>query len=193
DLVAGSRANGRALVELRRRVLAIVLTLLVDVTARGERASSGAGDDDAADLVVGARARDGVVQLAHQLMVHRVELLGTIHGQDRDALHFLDQDVVRHVFLRPVASERRAVKHSAACHLAAGRRTVPPCSRRPPRPFATTRSSWTSACTRRSTPTRASSPTRWTGSSSAGGCSSATRARSPCRATSSRGRSVPSR
>ena len=42
-------------------------------------------------------ARDGLVQLGAELLVHRVELLGAVQGEDRDALRLLDEDVVRHL------------------------------------------------------------------------------------------------
>src|SRR5262249_27739204 len=92
---------------------AIVLALLVDVAARRERARPGARDDDAADLVIGAHARDRVVQLHHQLMVHRVELVGAIQREDRDALRLLDQDVVGHGYL-PARGPRTAPTHDAS-------------------------------------------------------------------------------
>ena len=57
------------------------------------------------DVGVGAHPDDGVVQLGAELPVHRVELLGPVHGDDRDAFRLLDEHVVRHVFLPRVASE----------------------------------------------------------------------------------------
>ena len=93
DLVAAAAAHRVALVQLRLGVLAIVLALLVDVAPGGERAVPGAGDDDAADVLVGVRLHHRVVQLRAQPMVHRVELLGTVQGEDRHAVGLLDEDV----------------------------------------------------------------------------------------------------
>ena len=66
------------------------------VAAGGERALPRPGDDDAADLVVRAHLRHGVVQLRAELPAHCIELRGPIHGDDRDALGLLDEDIVRH-------------------------------------------------------------------------------------------------
>ena len=66
----------------------------MDVAAGRERAGARARDDDAADLVVLHRAHHGLVQLRAQLAIHRVELLGAVHGEDRDPLALLDEHVV---------------------------------------------------------------------------------------------------
>src|SRR5882724_3625502 len=67
--------------------------------AGGDRAFPGAGDHDAADLVIGAQPRDRLAQLGAELRVHRVELLGAIQGDNRHAFGLLDEDdPVRHVY-----------------------------------------------------------------------------------------------
>src|SRR5206468_7395172 len=77
----------------------VVLALLVDVAARRERPVAGAGDHDAANLVVDAHARDGLVQLGVQPLVHRVQLLRPVHGDDPDPFRSLDEDMVCHDLL----------------------------------------------------------------------------------------------
>src|SRR5262245_65867590 len=109
DLVAAAGAHGAASVHLVRGVLAVVFTLFVDVAARGERAAPGAGDDDAADALVGAGADDCLVKLGAQLMVHGVEVLGTIHREDRHTLHLFHDDVVGHAFLLSGGIPRHAL------------------------------------------------------------------------------------
>src|SRR3989442_1863218 len=96
DLERGAGALGAARIELLLRVLRVVLALLVDVAARGERLLAGARDDDAADLVVGHRARDRVVQLGAELAVHRVELIGAVQREDRNAVRLLAEDRISH-------------------------------------------------------------------------------------------------
>src|SRR5438552_501895 len=80
DLVEAAGALGAERIQLRLRVLLVVLALLVDVAARGERLLPGAGDDDAADVVVGDRARDRLVQFRRELAVERVELVRPAQG-----------------------------------------------------------------------------------------------------------------
>ena len=109
EVVAGAGTHGAARVQLRLRVFLVVQALLVDVAARGERPVSRAGDDDAADVVVGRHARDGVVQFRTELLVHRVELRRTVHGQDPDAVRLFDEDVLGH----RVSSYRRQAAVSA--------------------------------------------------------------------------------
>jgi hypothetical protein len=100
DLVAPPRANGAARVELGLRVPPVVLALLVDVAAGGERPLACAGDHDAPDLVVGAHPRDRLPQLGAQLGVHRVQLLRAIQGENRHAFGLLhEDDLVCHVLL----------------------------------------------------------------------------------------------
>jgi hypothetical protein len=96
DLVAAPAARRVPRVQLGLRVLAVVLALLVDVAARGEGLRPGAGDHDAADLVVRVHRHDRVVQLGRQPVVHRVEVLGAIHGEDGHARGLLDEDVLVH-------------------------------------------------------------------------------------------------
>src|SRR5207245_6953172 len=108
DLVRGAGALGAARIELLLRVLRVVLALLVDVAARGERLLAGARDDDAADLVVGHRARDRVVQLGAELAVHRVELIGAVQREDRNAVRLLDG----HVISRPASLPTCAVAYA---------------------------------------------------------------------------------
>src|SRR6185503_16685261 len=129
DLVAAARADGVARVQLVLTARAIVLALLVNVAAGRERAGAAAGDDDAADLRVAARLHHGLVQLGAQLVVHGVELLGTVQRQDRHALGLLDQDVLGHACLLRVAPPRRGVAYAAG----------DPGTRRGP---------WTTACSR---------------------------------------------
>ena len=81
--------------------LTIVFALLVDVAAGGECLGAGAGDDDAADSVVGVQRLHRVVQFGRQLAVHRVQLVGAVQRDDADAVFHIDQDVfVAHGFLR---------------------------------------------------------------------------------------------
>src|SRR5947199_384527 len=96
DLVEAAGALGAERIQLRLRVLLVVLALLVDVAARGERLLPGAGDDDAADVVVGDRARDRLVQFRRELAVERVELVRPVQGEDRDAVRLLGEQVVCH-------------------------------------------------------------------------------------------------
>src|SRR5882724_4505331 len=120
DLVAAAGANGVTGVELGLTVPAIVLALLVDVAAGGERAFPGAGDHDAADLVIGAQPRDRLAQLGAELRVHRVELLGAIQGDNHHAFGFLDEDdPVRHVYPPSSPTGDAGVAYTAGVDIAA--------------------------------------------------------------------------
>src|SRR5579885_688952 len=79
DLVGTAGAHR---VELFLGVAAVVLALLVDVAAGGNR------------LVAGVGGQHRIAQLARQQAVHRVELVGPVQGQDRDAVFLLDQDML---------------------------------------------------------------------------------------------------
>src|SRR5262249_53620621 len=85
DLVAAAVAHGGAGVELGLAVAAVVGALLVDVAAGREGALAGAGNDDAADAVVGLGLLDRVVQFGRELVAHGIELVRPVHRQDRDA------------------------------------------------------------------------------------------------------------
>src|SRR6185436_1126083 len=100
DLVAAASPQGAASIQLLLAEATVVLTLLMDVAARGEGARPRPGDDDAAHLIVRAHARDRFVQLAAQLVAHGVELRGAIHGEDRHPLRLLAEDTFAgHLFL----------------------------------------------------------------------------------------------
>jgi hypothetical protein len=72
-------------IQLLLRVAAIILALLVDIAASRKGAVSSAGDDDAANRLVGIHLLDRFVQFARQLPVHSAELVGTIEGHDPHA------------------------------------------------------------------------------------------------------------
>jgi hypothetical protein len=96
NLVEPACALGAERVELGLRVLLVVLALLVDVAAGRERLLAGAGDDDASDRRVGDGRGHRRVQLGGQLTVERVELVGAVEREDRDAVDGLGEQVVRH-------------------------------------------------------------------------------------------------
>ena len=66
----------------------------LDVAARGEGPVSRAGDDDAADLVVGIGRHYRVVKLPGKQEVHGVQDLGPVHGQNGHAFPFLHQNML---------------------------------------------------------------------------------------------------
>src|SRR4029077_4706735 len=71
---------------------AIVLTLLVDVATGGKRPAR-AGDDDAADAVIGVHRLHRIAEFRRELAVHRVELLRPVQRQDADAIFLFHKDV----------------------------------------------------------------------------------------------------
>src|SRR5271155_4401504 len=85
----------------------------MDVAAGGKGPVSGAGDDDAADRVVGVELLDRFAHLARQLAVHRIELVGAVEGDDADAVFRIDQDMlVTHRFLQSTKSGPRPCRHA---------------------------------------------------------------------------------
>ena len=64
---------------------------LADVRAGGEGAL-GAAEDDAADLLVVVQRGESVHELAHDLVVERVQRLGPVEQDDRDRRLALDED-----------------------------------------------------------------------------------------------------
>ncbi|MNV58565.1 hypothetical protein D3C71_1509510 [compost metagenome] len=58
-----------------------------NIGSGGERSFT-AGNDHAADLLVGIKRLQGGPQFIHQLIVQRVELLGTVEGDDADLVRF---------------------------------------------------------------------------------------------------------
>jgi hypothetical protein len=92
-----ARAHGRLLLE---RIQFVVRALFVDVAAGQEGVFTGTGENDAADAAVGLERVHGLVHLAHQLAVHRVQHFGAMEGDDADAVFDLGQDAfVGHCFL----------------------------------------------------------------------------------------------
>src|SRR5262249_41673872 len=116
DLVAPATAHGVPGVQLRLRVAPVVLPLLVDVAPRGEGARPRTGDDDAAHLVVGGQPHDAVVQLRAELVVHGVELIWAVQGEDADAVHLLHEDTGVH----HASSWHSATGHDARSRFAGG-------------------------------------------------------------------------
>jgi hypothetical protein len=64
---------------------------LAEVLAGGER-RPGAGDDDAAELGVGLGAEQRIARGVPQLVVHGVPRLGTVPGDEADAVGVVDRD-----------------------------------------------------------------------------------------------------
>ena len=87
-VVRGARASGR----VRRRCTCASSSSCSWMSPPAEKARPGAGEDDAADRVVGLEPLQRVVQLAAELAVHRVELLGPVQREDADAVFDVGQD-----------------------------------------------------------------------------------------------------
>src|SRR5262249_48296433 len=86
DLEAAAGANRGALVQLRLGVPAGVPARFGDERRPRGGAAASARDDDAAHLVVGDETRDALLQLHAELIVHRIELVWSIHGENADAV-----------------------------------------------------------------------------------------------------------
>src|SRR5439155_25048648 len=118
--IAAPRAHP---VEFFVAVAPVVRKLLVDVAAGGKRAA-GAGQDDAADRIVGVEALHRVVQLADQPPVHRIEFVGPVQGDDADAVFRFDQDVLLIHLLSPIYAEAgRVLRNGVAFSKASATRS----------------------------------------------------------------------
>ena len=87
------RVFGPERVGRRRRVHLGVFGHLVNVRARRKRALPRAREYDRADGVVPVQLRDGVVYLAEQLSVHRVQHFGTVQLDYADPVLYVQQQV----------------------------------------------------------------------------------------------------
>src|SRR5690606_1625571 len=81
----------------------IVVVEGADVGAGAEGLLAGAGEDDAADVVVGVEAGDGGNKRIGHLRRHRVQLFRAIDGDDADEAVALDPDVLAHRCRSPMA------------------------------------------------------------------------------------------
>src|SRR5206468_10530808 len=74
-----------------------LLREVADVGSGAEGFAAGAGEDRALDAILGRYPLGRVVQLVHDLVIERVQLVGTVGGDERDGVACLEQEgVVAH-------------------------------------------------------------------------------------------------